>query len=79
MIDKRELKDKYDLLWQIVNNKIDPFSKMVFTYKYNYYLEELTSNKKIAIKMSCSEETIRKNLIKTNKIISEEVKWRANI
>lgn len=79
MIDKCKLNDKYNLLWQIINNKIDPFSKMIFTYKYNYYLEELTTNKKLANKMCCSEETIRNNLIKTKQIITQELISQVNI
>uniref|UniRef100_A0A6C0ES40 Uncharacterized protein n=1 Tax=viral metagenome TaxID=1070528 RepID=A0A6C0ES40_9ZZZZ len=79
ILDKIELTNKYDLVWKIVNNNLDPFSKMVFSCKYDYFLKNLASNKNIANRMICSEETIRKNLIKTHKIITKQIIEQANI
>lgn len=68
----RNEKEEYFLFqefWNQVNIHLDPFSKRVFHYKYNYFLDVIRSNKNIGEYMGCSEENIRINLIKSKKII----------
>lgn len=49
--------------WKQINNNItNAFTRSVFHYKYNYYLDKIRSNKEISIQMNCSEETIRQHL-----------------
>jgi len=68
-------KDESNLieLWNNINIKLDAYSKRVFHYKYNYYLEKINSNKKIAELMACSEENIRMNLKKTKNILKNNM------
>jgi hypothetical protein len=54
-------------IWKNINEIVDPFSKRIFKYKYNYYLEKMNSNKIIGELMCCSEENIRFHI---NKIIT---------
>jgi len=51
-------------IWNQVNNYENVFTKRVFHYKYNYYLEKIRSNKEISEQMTCSEESVRKHLEK---------------
>jgi len=56
-------------LWILIQRELNFFSLKVFNYKYNTEFEKVMSDKKIADLMGCSEETIRKNLKETNKIL----------
>jgi len=56
-------------LWNNINKNLDAYSKRIFHYKYNYYMEKINSNKKIAELMACSEENVRMNLKKTKNLI----------
>lgn len=49
--------------WQQLNNKLDPFSKKIFQYKYDVEFNKIRSNKQISELMCCSEETIRKKIL----------------
>jgi RNA polymerase sigma factor (sigma-70 family) len=63
-------KESHTELWNYINSLLDPFSKRVFTYKYDYYFNIINSNKKIGDLIGCSEETIRQSLKKTNRILN---------
>lgn len=57
-------------IWNVINDVLDPFSKKIFNYKYDYFFNEINSNKKIGYLMCCSEETVRQNLKKTKILLS---------
>lgn len=56
--------NNYKDIWIIINENIDPFSKKIVEYKFDYFFNKINSNKKIAELMCCSEETIRQTLKK---------------
>ena len=62
--------EKYDLKETIHN--LRPFSKRVLQLKYNLNDNVIISNKKIAKLMGCSEETIRKELLRIKKMANTE-------
>jgi hypothetical protein len=65
------IKDNYFYeIWNVINDVLDPFSKKIFNYKYDYFFNEINSNKKIGYLMCCSEETVRQNLKKTKILLS---------
>lgn len=67
--DEEERKEFIQSFWNEINsNTTNPFTRRIFHYKYNYYLDKIGSNKEISIQMSCSEETVRQHL-KTSMII----------
>lgn len=55
-------------LWEKLGN-LKPFLKRIMYLKYDYEFNIIRSNKHISELMCCSEENIRKNLIKTIKIL----------
>jgi hypothetical protein len=56
----------YDYLeiWNKIN-KLDFFTRQMFYYKFDFYFNKIRSNKHISELMCCSEENVRKNLVKT--------------
>jgi hypothetical protein len=60
----------YYEIWNNMYEKLDPFSKQILKYKFDYYFNNLNSNKRISELMCCSEETIRQNLKKSKKVIN---------
>ena len=56
-------------LWISIKNELNLFSYKVFNYKYNIEFEKVMSDEKIANLMGCREETIRKSLKETTKIL----------
>jgi DNA-directed RNA polymerase specialized sigma subunit len=55
---------KKDIIWDKINT-LKTFSRRIFNLKYDYDLNKLRSNEKIAELMCCSDEMIRKDLNKT--------------
>lgn len=53
-------------------HKLTPFSKRVLQLKYNLVDNIIISNKKIAKLMGCSEETIRKELVRIKQMANTE-------
>jgi RNA polymerase sigma factor (sigma-70 family) len=51
-------------LWEKIN-KLEPSIKRIFKYKYDYEFNVIRSNRYISELMGCSEENIRKKLVKT--------------
>jgi len=68
----RENDDKYATVWSIVNS-LDPLSIRIFTYKYDYQLKKIRTNKEIARIQCCSSETIRQKLKRTMSAIHEQL------
>ena len=67
--DQEDSKEFIRSFWNEINsNTTNAFTRRIFHYKYNYYLDKIRSNKEISIQMSCSEETVRQHL-KTSMII----------
>jgi len=69
----KEVLEKYIEFWKKINN-INAFSKRVFEYKYDFFLEKQRTNKYISELMVCSEEHIRKTLQNTLEKIVEDTK-----
>ena len=55
--------------WDILRKYLNDFEYKCFTYKYNNDFSKKISNKKVALLMSCSEETVRKGINNSKKII----------
>lgn len=54
----------YNGIWDILMEDLDPLSKKIVQYKFDYFFNKINSNKRIAELMCCSEETIRLTLKK---------------
>ena len=65
-LDKITKIDSNNELWIKIEN-LDPFLKRIFYLKYDFEFNIIRSNKHISELMCCSEENIRKNLVKTIK------------
>jgi hypothetical protein len=64
ILDNINTIEKYKNLWEKINN-VDLFSKKIIYLKYDYEFNKIRSNKHISELMCCSEENVRKNLVKT--------------
>jgi RNA polymerase sigma factor (sigma-70 family) len=75
--NNNEREDEYLFLqefWNQINTNIsNAFTKRLFHYKYNYYLDNLRSNKEISIQIGCSEETVRQHMKKSMIIIHKKI------
>jgi RNA polymerase sigma factor (sigma-70 family) len=54
------------ILWEKINT-LDSFSKRIIYLKYDFDFNKIRSNKNISELMCCSEENVRKNLVKSIK------------
>jgi DNA-directed RNA polymerase specialized sigma subunit len=61
--------EKNKNLWEKINN-LDAFSMRTFHLKFDCDFNVMKSNKEISLLMCCSEETIRKNLLKNAIILT---------
>lgn len=70
---RKELEDISEKkeIWNKARELLDANSFRTFQYKYDYDFHVTMSNKKIAGLMECSEETVRKNLLKSKQTIRE--------
>lgn len=64
-------------IWTILLENIDPFSKKIVEYKFDYFFNKINSNKRIAELMCCSEETVRQSLKKL--LLSKKILLENNI
>jgi RNA polymerase sigma factor (sigma-70 family) len=69
--DINEENGKNDCLKETIH-KLTPFSKRVLQLKYNLVDNVIISNNKIAKLMGCSEETIRKELVRIKQMANTE-------
>ena len=53
----------YKEAWDKINT-LDPFTRRILHYKYNFYFDKIRSNKEISQLLCVSDETIRKALVK---------------
>lgn len=66
ILNKYEVFQNIKQLWERIDKK-DPFIKRIFNLKFDYEFNTIRSNKQISELMCCSEENIRKNIVKTIK------------
>jgi RNA polymerase sigma factor (sigma-70 family) len=75
--ENNEKEEEYfiDEFWNLINNNTitNIFTRRIFHYKYNYYLDKIRSNKDISIRMNCSEETVRQYWRKSMIIIYKKI------
>lgn len=75
--NNHEKEEEYFLeeFWNQINNNTitNVFTRRIFHYKYNYYLDKIRSNKEISIQMNCSEETVRQYWKKSMIIIYKKL------
>jgi RNA polymerase sigma factor (sigma-70 family) len=64
VLKKIEDNELIENLWQKID-KLEPSIKRIFKYKYDYEFNVIRSNRYISELMGCSEENIRKKLVKT--------------
>lgn len=50
-------------LWEHIEETAEPFTRRCITYKFDYDFNTIRSNREVAYVMSCSEETVRKNIL----------------
>lgn len=65
--DKYEEIDELNKLYSFINNQ-PPFTRRIIYLKYYFYENKILSNKHISFLMGCSEETVRKELLKVKDI-----------
>lgn len=65
-----EYKQQWDNIYNILNK--DPYLIRIFKYKYDYQFNKIRSNKQISQLLCCSEETIRKAIVKIKLYLSKE-------
>jgi len=58
--------NKINNIWNLIDN-LSPFLKKYFHLKFDYEMNSIRTNKEVSILLSCSEENIRKKLIKIKK------------
>jgi RNA polymerase sigma factor (sigma-70 family) len=66
-------REKHNEIWEKINERLDPFSKKIFYYKYNYDFKIIRSNREIGELMAYSEEYIRQKLEKSKEKIVVEI------
>lgn len=66
-------REKHNEIWEKINKVLDPFTKKIFYYKYNYDFKIIRSNREIAELMAYSEEYIRQKLEKSKEKILVEI------
>ena len=64
LLESIETKERIIKTWEKIN-RLPSFQRRIFHYKYSHDLHEVRTNKRIAELMECSEEWIRKNIVKS--------------
>jgi len=70
--EKEKTNDFYTSVWQFVDT-LDAFTKRIIWLKYDYEFNIKYTNKQIAYLMCCSEETVRKSIIRFSDEMRQEV------
>ena len=77
MINQKQSTTQYSLyyndLWDIINNNLDITTKRIYELKFTFDFNKKRSNKEISLIMGCSEESIRKRLIKSRDTIMKKM------
>lgn len=64
LLETMDAKERLIKTWEKIN-QLPPFQRSIFHYKYSYDLRKIRTNKAVAELMDCSEEWIRKNIVKS--------------
>ena len=64
MISHNNSGDKNKKLWEYIEETCDPFTRRCITYKFDYDFNKIRSNLEVSRLMECSEETVRKAILK---------------
>jgi RNA polymerase sigma factor (sigma-70 family) len=64
LLETVETKERLIKIWEKIN-RLPSFQRRIFHYKYSHDLNEVRTNKRIAELMVCSEECVRKNIVKS--------------
>ena len=70
--ENQKTSEFYKSVWQFVDT-LDAFTKRVIWLKYDYEFKVQRSNKQVAELMCCSEETVRKSVVKYCKGVAQEI------
>ena len=68
VLEKMEYDAKFFDIWEKIN-QLPHFQRRIFHYKYSYDFHNIRNNKQVAELMACSEECIRKNILKASNSI----------
>ena len=58
--------------WNIIDN-LDPISKRIMKYRYNYYFEKIRTNEHVGELMCYSDEFVRRKIMKIKNIVKHEL------
>lgn len=64
LLETVETKERLIKIWEKIN-QLPAFQRRIFHYKYSHDFNRIRSNKHVAELMVCSEECVRKNIIKS--------------
>jgi len=64
LLETMEAKERLIKTWEKIN-RLPSFQRRIFHYKYSHDFHEVRTNKRIAELMECSEECVRKNIVKS--------------
>jgi RNA polymerase sigma factor (sigma-70 family) len=64
LLESIETKERIIKTWEKIN-RLPSFQRRIFHYKYSHDFDKVRTNKRIAELMECSEEWIRKNIVKS--------------
>jgi len=70
--ENQKTSEFYKSVWQFVDT-LDAFTKRIIWLKYDYEFKVQRSNRQIAEMMCCSEETVRKSVVKYCKGVAQEI------
>ena len=68
VLEKMEYDAKFFDIWEKIN-QLPHFQRRIFHYKYSYDFHNIRNNKQVAELMACSEECVRKNILKASNSI----------
>jgi RNA polymerase sigma factor (sigma-70 family) len=64
LLETAETKENLMKIWENIN-RLPPFQRRIFHYKYSHDFNMIRSNKHVAELMACSEEYVRINIVKS--------------
>jgi len=64
LLESIETKERIIKTWEKIN-RLPSFQRRIFHYKYSHDFDKVRTNKDVAELMECSEEWIRKNIVKS--------------
>jgi hypothetical protein len=64
MVSDNNNSDNNKELWEYIEETCDPFTRRCIIYKFDYDFNKIRSNLEVSRLMECSEETVRKAILK---------------